>query len=162
MYQLANAPITLALAVVNQFSLPIIFQNAGSLRTDPAREGKRLYGYVMLTSVVMIASFVGAAFLFAQPILRALMPQAFTVHHDAFWVIALGVAFHHLGQQLVTKGLYLKRTAAYILPKAAQSASFLAFAFVLGVEGGVLGIATAFAVSALLYAALVFLVNRRL
>ena len=162
MYQLANAPIALALGVVNQFSLPIIFQRAGSLRSDQVEEGQRLYRYVMLASVVTIAGFVGAAYLFAEPILRLLMPDAFTVHHDAFWIIALGIAFFHLGQQLVVKGLYLKRTAGYMLPKAAQSVAFLALASALGAAGGVRGIATAFAVSALLYAALVFLANRRL
>jgi stage V sporulation protein B len=161
MYQLANAPIALALGVVNQFSLPIIFQKAGTLGPDQAREGKRLYRYVILASVAMIAAFVGAAYLFAEPILRTLMPEAFIVHHDAFWIITMGIAFFHFGQQLVVKGFYLKRTGAYMLPKAMQSASFLILAFALGAEGGVRGIATAFAVSALLYVALVLLANRR-
>jgi hypothetical protein len=116
----------------------------------------------MLASLAVIAGFVSAALLFGEPILRAIVPEGYLVHHDAFWIIVAGVAFFHLGQQLVVKGLYLKRTHAYMFPKAAQSASFLLFASLFGVHDGLRGVAIAFALSALLYLALVFLANRRL
>jgi O-antigen/teichoic acid export membrane protein len=161
MFQVANGPVVALLALLNQFSYPLVFGTARERVGGEAFSAGRLaYSRFLALSAVTIGAVALAAYLFGELLLELLTSRDYTVYHRGLWLIVLGVSFVNFGQQLMLKGLLFAKPEVYILPRAVHSAGFLMLALLLG--RSVVGVCAAGAVAAAIYLISMQLANRYL
>jgi O-antigen/teichoic acid export membrane protein len=162
LYQIANAPVALLAGMINQFSVPIIFERAGAMHSELQSESstRLLYQTLMVSSLCMLAMIVGAYFL-SEPLVRLVTSEAFVNQHSVLWVMVLGLSLFNIGQMLSTKGLCFNQPGVYVFPKFLQGGAFLALAYPLARAYGIPGVAWALCGSSSLYLAAILIVNRR-
>lgn len=161
MYQIANAPITLLVGFVSQLMTPVIFDRAGAMTTSAQAERSRrgVYETVGVTSILMLGLSV-VAYCFGRPLIAFFTTSEFARHHAALWVLVAGLSLFNLAQLLSLKGFSSRQTQLYVWPKGVQAASFLAFAYPLAKERGVVGVAMALVISSIVYLLLVIRANK--
>lgn len=163
LYQIANAPITLMFGLIGQFMVPIIFERAGTMtQRTQAENSSRLLNRVVTGAAIMLILTVIATYFVSGPVVHALTNAAFSNSAGILWILVAGTGLFNLGQLLVIKGLNFNRPNIYLTPKVVQAASFVLLAYLWANDYGLVGVATALAVSSLLYVVMVALVNSRL
>ncbi len=163
MYQIANAPMMLLVGVVSQLVTPVIFDRAGTMTTGvQALRSKEVVHQTVGSTAIVMACLILAAYWFGEPLIAFLTAPGFTEHHTTLWVLVLALSLFNIAQLLSLRGFSSRQTELYIWPKGIQAVSFLAFAYLLVKDRGVMGVALALAMSSLLYVVLVIRVNRRI
>lgn len=164
MYQIANAPVALVLAVLNQFTLPFLFVDRKSADSANAQRSTsaRQYRTLLVLSVAVLGVTCLVLYQFGEWILALLTTKEFTVHHQSLWLLGAGLACFHLAQQLHIAGFIANKPSIYVLPKFLHSAAFLAGAVMIGLDRGVPGICIAYLVASALYLVSVVVANARL
>lgn len=163
MYQIANAPVALSLAVLNQFSLPFLFKNGhGNPATKVASSVNRQYRWLLYGSILVLLGTCAALYWFGEWLLEILATPEFAAHHESLWVLGVGLACFHLAQQMHISGFIANAPSIYILPKLLHSVAFVAGAMLVGAKGGVPGVCFAYLVASALYLGAVLIANSRL
>jgi O-antigen/teichoic acid export membrane protein len=162
-YQLANAPILLAVGIMNQFIVPLIFDRAGAIATDGQSRGStQLLYQIVKVFGVMIVLLVGASYLFSETVVRFVTASEFVVYHHLLWIVVLGVGTFQLAQLLVLKGLSHNMTAGYVVPKMVQAVALVVLLVLLTNVMGIVGVAWALFGSSLVYLFAVLWANRKI
>jgi O-antigen/teichoic acid export membrane protein len=163
MYQIASAPVVIALGLLNQFAYPIVFARQGNGRAAGSATRKDgSYQAMLAVSALVIGVLCVIAYVFGESVLLLFASRSFTDHHHLLWVLVVGVSFFHFAQQMTLLGFSARRPSVYVWPKLAHSLLLLIFGVVLGGKLGMQGVAIAFVAASIVYLALVVHANRRL
>ena len=162
-FQLANAPVVLAVGMMNQFVVPVIFDRAGAGITEAQsfQSTQLLYQVIAVFSAIMLL-MVGAAYLFSESLVGLVTAPEFVVYHDLLWIVVMGVGTFQLAQLLVLKGLSHNMTEGYVVPKLVQAVVLVLLLVLFTNAMGVIGVAWALFGSSLVYLFAVLWVNRRI
>ena len=160
-YQLANAPIALAVGVINQFVVPVIFDRAGAVSTDTQSiSSTRLLNQFVVLFGAIILLLVSATYLFSESVVRVIASAEFVPYHHLLWIMVLGLGVFQLAQFLVVKGLSHNVTEGYVVPKLLQAVGLLVLLWSLLNGMGIVGVPWAIVFSSMLYLCAVLWVNR--
>jgi len=161
--QIANAPILFFIGIISQFITPIIFETAGTMtKAAQAKSSNRLLQQTIVISTIVLFGFTLIAYFAGKIIVQLLTTSIFSQYSAILWVIVLGLSIFNIAQLLTMKGLNSHRPEIYILPKGVQAFSFLILAYFLARRFSLMGVATASAISYLIYLAMVIRANKRL
>jgi|CXWL01.1.fsa_nt_gi O-antigen/teichoic acid export membrane protein len=162
-YQLANAPVVLAVGMMNQFVVPVIFDRAGAVVTEAQsfQSTQVLYQAIAVFSVIMLF-MVGAAYLFSESLVGLVTTPEFVAYHHLLWIVVMGIGTFQLAQLLVLKGLSHNMTEGYLAPKLVQAVALVVLLVLLTNAIGVVGVAWSLFGSSLVYLFAVLWVNRKI
>lgn len=162
-HQIACSPVSLLVGMINQLSLPIIYECAGDMISAEQSTGSRksLNQVVVASSIIMFAVTL-VVYVFSEFFVRMFTNVSLLEYHNMLWIITLGASIFQLGQILTTKGLYHNQPQVYLWPKVIQAVTFVVIAFLLGRSLGVIGIPISSCISAILYLLAVIYVNNSL
>jgi O-antigen/teichoic acid export membrane protein len=162
-YQLANAPVVLAVGLMNQFVVPVIFDRAGALVTEAQsfQSTHVLYQAIGIFSA-LIFLMVGVAYLFSESLVGLVTGPEFLAYHHLLWIIVLGVGTFQIAQLNVLKGLSHNVTKGYVAPKLVQAVALVSLLVLLTNAIGVIGVAWALFGSSVAYLVAVVWVNRKI
>jgi O-antigen/teichoic acid export membrane protein len=160
-YQLANAPIALAVGMMNQFVVPVIFDRAGAVGTaaQSILSTQLLYQVIGVFSAIAIV-LVGMAYIFSESFVRLITAPEFVGYHHLLWIVVMGVGTFQLAQLLVLKGLSHNMTQGYVVPKLLQACVFVLLLVLFTNAMGIVGVAWALVISSVVYLGAVLWVNR--
>jgi O-antigen/teichoic acid export membrane protein len=163
LFQVAAAPITFVMAIINQVIIPIVFSRAGNLsRPEGIELGRSLIQRTELLLIGFFAILTTMMYLGGRHIVRILTNEEYAESSNVAWVIMLGLAIFNLGQLSSVFGYSLNRTDIYIWPKTLQGAWLLIFGGVLGARDASKGMALAVLLSSCLYFLHIKLLHARL
>ncbi|MDD2337891.1 MAG: oligosaccharide flippase family protein [Geobacteraceae bacterium] len=162
-FQIAASPVSIFFTMVSQLMVPIVFERAGSMTkvSQVESSGKLLNQTILVSSFVAIVITL-ALYLFSEPLVRIITNATFAKQHNLLWIIAMGLCFFNLGQQLTIKGLSFNRPRIYLWPKILQAVSLLMMAYFLALHFEIIGVAWAVCLSSLIYLVAVVSVNKKL
>jgi O-antigen/teichoic acid export membrane protein len=162
-YQLANAPVVLAVGMMNQFVVPVIFDRAGGVATaaQSMQSTQLLYQVIGVFSAILII-LVGVAYLFSEFFVGLVTAPEFVAYHHLLWIVVMGVGTFQLAQLLVLKGLSHNMTEEYVVPKLVQAVVLVLLLVLLTNAIGVVGVAWALFGSSAVYLCTVVWVNRKI
>lgn len=162
-YQLANAPVVLAVGMMNQFIVPVIFDRAGAVVTEAQsfQSTQVLYQAIGVFSVIMFF-MAGVAYLWSESLVGLVTAPEFVAYHHLLWIVVMGVGTFQLAHLLVLKGLSHNVTEGYVVPKLVQAVALVLLLVLFTNAIGVLGVAWALFGSSLVYLFAVLWVNRKI
>ena len=163
MYQIANAPFAIILAVVIQLITPALYDRAGEATAAEALvRSDRLLGRAIAMAAVVMAALVFVAWALARPALLLLTSAEFAERSELLAPVVLALAVFQLAQMYALKGMYHNRPSIYFWPKALQALTLVLCGLVFTRFFGLIGLVAALNVSSALYLGVVLLANRRL
>jgi len=163
LYQIASAPVTLVMALAQQYSAPIIFQRASSAESSgDASNAGQLLMYTVLAFVGAILPFILLFWLFSEEIVRIFTAESFMEHHELLWFLPLGIMGFSIGQLFILKGQYLNRPMVYLWPKILHALSMVVLMYYLVTVAGIIGAAYAYCFASMVYLASIVVVNKNL
>jgi O-antigen/teichoic acid export membrane protein len=160
-YQLANAPVVLAVGMMNQFVVPVIFDRAGAVvtETQSLQSTQVLYQAIAAFSLVILF-LVGGAYLFSELLVGLVTAPEFVPYHHLLSIMVLGLGAFQIAQMLTLKGFSHNKTSGYVTPKLLQAGSLIVLLFLLTNWIGVSGVAWALLGSSIVYLCAVLWVNQ--
>ena len=160
-YQLANAPVVLAVGMMNQFVVPVIFDRAGAVVTEAQsfQSTQVLYQAIGVFSVIMFF-MVGVAYLFSESLVGFVTSPEFVAYHHLLWLVVMGVGTFQMAQMFTLKGFSHNKTGRYVTPKLLQAGALILLLLLLTNSMGIIGVAWALFGSSLVYLCAVLWVNR--
>jgi O-antigen/teichoic acid export membrane protein len=162
-YSIANAPITLLFAIINQMMVPIIFEKAGDMTTmSQAESSSNLLRVTVMLSCAIVFPITCVAYFFGEPLVRITTNETFATYHQVLWISIMGLSIYNVGQLIGLKGLFFNRPNIYLWPKVLHASSFLLSAYLLGKHFSIMGVALALCFSALIHLFSVIYVNNRM
>ncbi|PLX85730.1 MAG: hypothetical protein C0617_03355 [Desulfuromonas sp.] len=163
LYSLANAPILVLMAMLNQMMVPIIFEKTGSMVGDNKKEiGSKLLLCTVGVYIFFATIFILILFLFSEPLVTFLTNVQFSTYHQILWIVSLGLALFNLGQLFCLRGLCSKRPIVYFYPKLWHAISFFGFSFFGAMFYGLTGVSWGLCLSSIVYLVSVLLVNKNI
>ncbi|MBI3807275.1 MAG: oligosaccharide flippase family protein [Nitrospirae bacterium] len=160
-YQLANAPVVLAVGMMNQFVVPVIYDRAGGVATaaQSMQSTQLLYQVIGVFSTIMFI-MVGAAYLFSESLVGLITAPEFVAYHHLLWIVVMGVGTFQMAQMFTLKGFSHNKTSGYVTPKLLQAGALVLLLLLLANVMGIIGVAWALFGSSLVYLCAVLWVNR--
>jgi O-antigen/teichoic acid export membrane protein len=160
-YQLANAPVVLAVGMMNQFVVPVVFDRAGAVVTEAQsfQSTQVLYQAIGVFSVIMFF-MVGVAYLFSESLVGFVTSPEFVAYHQLLWLVVMGVGTFQMAQMFTLKGFSHNKTGRYVTPKLLQAGALILLLLLLTNSMGIIGVAWALFGSSLVYLCAVLWVNR--
>jgi len=163
MYQIANVPFVVMLAVITQLVTPVLYDRAGQATTAQALvRSDKLLGQTIAAAAILMGGLVLLAWALARPVLLLLTTPEFAQRSELLAPVVLALAVFQLGQLYTLRGMYHNRPSVYFWPKALQALTLALCGIVLTRGYGLVGLVIALNVSSLLYLGAVRLANRRL
>lgn len=163
LYQIAGAPVTLLVGIVNQYIAPILFKKAGTMtsRNQRHESSRLLLRTVLITSGLLCAITLIAATA-GHWIIMLLTTKEIAEHHALLWKFVLGIGMFNIGQLLVLSGLNHNRSDIYIAPKILQASVLILLGIFMTLRYGMDGMVAALGLSSVVYVCAVLIVNSRL
>jgi len=163
LHQIACSPVSLLVGMINQLSLPIIYEYAGDMiSVEQSMGSRKSLNQVVVASGIILFGVTLVAYVFSEFIVRMFTNISLLEYHNMLWIITLGASLFQLGQILTVKGFYHNQPQVYLWPKIIQAVTFVVIALLLGGSLGVIGIPISFCISAALYLLAVIYVNNSL
>lgn len=163
LHQIACSPVSLLVGIINQLSIPIIYECAGDMiSTEQSKDSRKSLNQVVIVSSIIMFVITLVVWVFSEFLVRVFTNISLLEYHNMLWIITLGASIFQLGQILTTKGLYHNQPQVYLWPKIIQAVTFVVIAFLLGESFGVIGIPISTCISAIIYLFAVIYVNKSL
>ncbi len=163
LYQIASAPVTLVVGVINQIVVPIIYQRFGA-GGDCAEKmrGESLIRYATFLTGFVLMCAVGIAYNFGELLIATLASTEIASHYAVLWKLVAGVSLYNIAQMSYLKGFSLGKTKVYTWPPVIHAAVFIVTGYFLVNISGISGMATAVLLSSTIYLAAILVVNKKL
>ncbi|MFQ5507768.1 MAG: oligosaccharide flippase family protein [Leptospirillia bacterium] len=161
--QIAVAPITLMISVLNQFLLPVIYQKAGDMTSpEQDRESYRVLCIAILGFGTACLPVVLSCFAFGPRIVTFFTTVEFARHADVLWVLTAATALFWVGQLLAMRAECHRQPGMIFVPKLIHGVLFVTLALVMAPTYGINGVAMAYAAASTVYIGAILITNRQL
>lgn len=159
LYQIANAPFVLLIGLLNQVSIPLVYERAGALTNAMHRAASRqTVNWIMAFVAALTAAITAIAFLISEWIVPLLTTSEFASHHHLLPVLAGAIGIAWIGHSKCIEAECHRLPHITLLPKFLCAGIFLAGALPMGRSYGVSGVSLALVISSAVYTASVFFV----
>lgn len=163
LYQIANAPVSLLVGVINQIVVPIIYKQFGAAcNVVEKRRGESLIQYATVFTGVVLLCVVVVVYYFGEWLVITLSSSEIAAHSTTLWILVAGLSVYNMAQMMYLKGFSLGRSKVYRWPPVIYAVVFIISGYFLVNIAGVSGMAAAILLSATIYYFCMLIVNYKL